>query len=176
MGMLPLVSFVAASILGGSLLGICLAGASLLVSSVKAAQIGLVFAVGAVATVALVRPRVRSWLPGRRCQVPRYHTTGQSLTSVGFKWGLELGVGVCTLIVTPAFLTLVAVGLTQRPAIAIVGLLAVYGLVRGGTIATFAVLKSRVHGDRLPPGVGLERVMRGPLSALSVLAVLQAVT
>jgi hypothetical protein len=162
-------------LLGGVTLGVFVGASSILFAQVEAARLAFVLTIGGVATAALVHPPLRSWLPGRSCQVPQYHVTGEPMVTVGLKWGFELGTGVCTFVVTPAFLTLLAVGLLQEPATRVIALLGLYGLVRGVTIATFSLLPAQNASDRRPPGVGLERGMRIPLLAISLIAIAEAI-
>jgi hypothetical protein len=78
---------------------------------------------------------------------------------------VELGVGVRTFVVTPAFYGLLAVVVsTGRPETAL-GLGAFYGFARGATTAAFAVVvgrRSATAGEEVDAGFGLERALRVP--------------
>jgi hypothetical protein len=93
-------------------------------------------------------------------------------TRAALRWGAELGTGVLTLVVTPAMYALIGVALAQKQALAVVGVLAVYGAARGIAIASGALAHTRLRrqGVERLPGVGLARGMRLPLAIAVLLA------
>jgi hypothetical protein len=137
-------------------------------------RIAAVLGVGALAGVAVVWPPARRWLPERACQVPSalmHFPPGRA----AFRWGLDLGTGVSTFVVTPGMYALLAVAVGQARPMAVVGLCALYGACRGAAIAWFAlVLARRRETTERSPGVGLERSLRMPLAIAILVAAVAA--
>jgi hypothetical protein len=166
---LPAVCVTVGALAGGVLLGVALGVVVLVTSPLDAVRAGILWGLVAVAVVALLVPQVRPWLPQRRCQVGG-NRLRQSGASVGAAvWGFELGLGVRTYLVTPAFYGMAAlqIGLGS-PALALVAS-ATYGLSRGAAIASAAILigsrkrRGVTSGD---VGLGLEPRSRPLLAAV----------
>jgi hypothetical protein len=87
------------------------------------------------------------------------------LDLTAFRWGIQLGLGVCSFVVTPGLYALLAVAVGEREAVFAWTICLVYGVTRGGTIAGFSFLNARRDrtGGGPQPGTGLERVLRIPL-------------
>lgn len=168
---MPLASLVAGTTAGGLVTGAVLAGAWYVLQPFDTARTAIVVALGALAAVALVYPRLRYWLPERPCQV-RSVRMHQGLARAGFRWGVELGTGTYTYVVTPALYAVLAVSVAMsRPLDALI-VWVVYGASRGLAIAWFgfrvAHCASRLEDA---PGTGLERAMRVPLLLMVAIAV-----
>lgn len=169
----PLISLVLGTTLGGVGVGILVAALAHLFAVIPAARSGVLIGLGTLSATAVALPGLRRWLPDRTCQVRPYHVYMVPLTRVAFRWGIELGVGVCTFIVTPAFFALLAVAVTQPLPQRAAMLLALYGAARGLTIAYFAMAQSDREIE-VSPGLGLERRLRVPMAITVLGAVLFA--
>lgn len=139
-------------------------------------RVAAVLGVGGLAALALAWPGIRLWLPERRCQVS---STVMHLPPVrgAFHWGVELGTGVTTYVVTPAMYALLAVAVAQTQPLIVPALCGLYGCCRGAAIARFAL--AYAHMDerrRSTPGAGLEAALRLPVLAATLAAVAVAVT
>jgi len=131
----PLTMLVAGSTVGGVILGGILWGIWL-----GLAQAEIVLAAVAVSGTLVTfhgwkYPRVRSHLPERKCQVSRtlWHT--HSLEAASFRWGVTLGLGVCTFAVTPGLYSFLTALVTARSPFVLPGIGAAYGLTRGGCVS-----------------------------------------
>lgn len=138
------------------------------------ARIAIVVGVGLVATMALLWPAVRRWLPDAACQVREERLALGTPGGASFMWGFELGVGVRTFAVTPALFVLPALALSQSAPGSAALVAGLYGLARGSVIACFAVVRARRDPSLGLPGLGLERAMRIPLVVAIGAAVLAA--
>jgi hypothetical protein len=148
----------AGSSLGGVLLGAALLPLTLLSRVAPQLAVGSVIGVGVLVEIALLHSGWRRWLPQRHCQVVRSLASSLSLPRAAFKWGLDLGLGLCTLPVTPALYAFLAVLSIQRSAwVTLMGGL-VYGSVRGAAIA----LASAIAGE-----AGLLKMRAGRLKRIS---------
>lgn len=155
----PLGFLVLGATLGGTTLGFAAAVARYFLSPAPTARIGIAIGLGALTVFAIVNPRWRAWIPERACQVRPHHLMPGSMNWVAFRWGIELGLGVCTFIVTPAFYGLIAVSLVQpNPLTAALPMIA-YGASRGLTITAFS-LSTPSSVEQPIPGLGLERRLR----------------
>src|SRR5437867_5744650 len=89
-------------------------------------------------------PHLNAFLPERKCQVRQetFHQT--SFARTGFRWGVELGLGLRTWCVTPALFVLcgMTLVLASVPGVAACG---VYGLARGSAIAIVSIAKRRLE-------------------------------
>jgi hypothetical protein len=166
---LPLASLVTGTTLGGLLMGGGLVLAWFALEPSDAVRTAIVLGVGGVCAAAVLIPSLRRWLPEAACQVPSKRMA-EDIHSAAFRWGVELGTGVSTFVVTPALYALLAVALVQHGPILVAAVLGVYGCTRGAAIASFAVVYARrTEYDAVLPGIGLERAMRVPL-VLSIVA------
>lgn len=134
-------------------------------SLLSGARIGIALAALAVGFLGMLVPRTKVWLPQRAAQVSSelIHTgrTGR----MSFGWGFELGVGVRTFLVTPAFYGLFAVALAQRTPLIALGIGVAYGASRGAALAVMT-LASREPSHRVAAILrtdGVTRLMRVPL-------------
>lgn len=160
----PLASLVAGTTAGGLLMGVGLVLGWYAVAALDGGRPAVLLGVGGVAAIAVVWPALRRWLPEAACQVASVRLA-EAKHRAAFRWGVELGTGVCTFVVTPALYAVLAVSLAQvKPwlALAVSG---VYGCTRGAAIAWFAIVHARrdLRGGARVPGVGLEPAMRLPL-------------
>ncbi len=151
--------------LGGVLLGTLLAVLSLLSRHAPAARAGTAIAASAVSGLALFVPGVLRWLPDRECQVRKYFMHAKGYTRAAFRWGIELGLAVCTFFVTPALLALLVLGAAQRSVAGALWVGAAYGTTRGLAILLFTVLvaNGRYHS---PEELGNRVVARTRLPIL----------
>lgn len=169
----PLACLLVGTSTGGFLLGLVAIMGSMIVSTSAPMRFAVLIAGTTVAGASILWPGLRRWLPERACQVDKGRVTqGRSLAAFG--WGIELGVGVRTLIATPAFYALLGIAVAQRsPSQALFVCLA-YGFARGSTIVWAAVLDAirerRGQASRRPLNGALERSMRVPTLAAIVLA------
>ena len=167
---LPLAGLLAGTTSGGLLLGAALVVAWYALAPLDALRTAAILGVGAVAATGVLWPRARRWLPERACQVAST-LMRDSPGRAAFRWGLELGTGVSTFVVTPAMYALLAVAVGQGQPVVVVALCSLYGTSRGAAIAWFAVVYSRrAQAQEHQPGVGLERALRVPLALAIVVA------
>jgi hypothetical protein len=164
---------------GGGLLGAGVAALSSVMSSFEAARTGLILGVSSVAAIGIGRSGLRRWLPERACQVSSVPLHMETLERVAIRWGLQLGFGLCTFVVTPALYALLATAVGQTNPLDAGALCMAYGISRGVTIASFAILHGRwasAGGDPdQPEAAGLERALRAPLLLAIAIAVVTAV-
>lgn len=148
-------------------MGAAVGATSYLLTPFMPGRAGLVLAVAGVSTVAVTWPRARRWLPDRACQVSKSLLLKRSLGRAALRWGTELGLGVCTFVVTPAFYALLVVALGQRTPVVAASLCVIYGMVRGATIACFALVQASREAVGRDWGWSetgmLERALRPPL-------------
>lgn len=169
----PLLMLVVGSTAGGLILGIIASALSLVLAQFHALRAGLLGGVASISILATLWLRARAWLPQRACQVSGSHLRRYALKETALRWGLTLGVGVCTFLVTPALYALIAVAVVQPNAFVAGGICVLYGISRGTTIAVFALVvgkreESGTYGRE--PGRGLERALRLPLVAVTAAA------
>lgn len=167
----PSVCLVVGGLLGGAVLGLVVTAGRFILMPLTGASTGLLIVSIAASVVGLLRPQARRWLPERTCQVSDALIRG-SMRRAGFRWGLVLGAGVCTYLVTPAMYAMIGVAVAQRGCLSSGLICTSYGLARTLAIAGFVALR-RTQGrwGTTEPGEGLERVLRVPLVALSIAAV-----
>ncbi len=161
----PLAYLVLGTGLGGLALGLGATAAWLMIHSTASLRVGLVVGLGTVAALAVMCPSLCVWIPERSCQVPGSLTRTKSMRRTAFLWGLQLGIGVRSFVVTPAFYGMLAVAACQRHPQAVSLVCLTYGLVRGAAIAFVSVRKRRFQGPLAGPGpgIGLERALRVPM-------------
>jgi hypothetical protein len=142
------------------------------------AKHSVVLGLGIIAIASLLVPSLAQLLPERPCQVQSSVLHAKGRSRAAWDWGIELGLGVRTFIVTPGFHALLAVAVGQHHALMATLVCATYGLVRGLTIAYFAVEQGR-HGaapeHSRRDGIGLAWAFRTPLLALSATGAILAV-
>ncbi len=152
---------------------------SLLVGPVGNARSGLILAAAAVSVVGVLFPGLRRWLPERACQVASAEVLRWGRTRAAFNWGVKLGTGVSTFMVTPALYALLGVAAGQREALTAGVLCTAYGMARGTTIAGFALTEGRRDAKAacgITKEIGaLEQALRAPLVMAVVLASVAAV-
>ncbi len=155
------------------MLGVGAAAAWLALRVVTTLRIGVLLGVALLSASALIRPSIRRWIPERACQVPGSLVQRHRMSHVAYLWGFQLGLGIRTFLVTPAFYGMLAVAVGQRHVCESILICVVYGLARGMAIAVVAV-RRRPRGafSELDLLVGLERKLRIPLVVVLVLAVL----
>jgi hypothetical protein len=123
----------------------------------------------------------RDLVPSRSCQVdPALLSSGRSRAAM--EWGKQLGTGVRSHLVTPAFYGFLGFALASGPVRAF-GLSVIYGAARSAAIGTGAIGVARRRARctlSLEPGLGLERRSRGivgmALLASSILLIGHAMT
>jgi len=159
------------SIVGGALLGGILAAASLLARTAPTVRSGTALAVAVAASLGLLVPGVVRWLPDRECQVRKYFMYSVGHTKAAFRWGIELGLAVCTFFVTPALLSLLVLGAAQSSPVGSLLVGGVYGTTRGVSMLLFTILVAK---GRFPsPEPLAERVVLGtrlPILAAMLIA------
>lgn len=114
----------------------------------------LLFSVGSV--VALFVPSVRALLPDRQRQVRVKHMRSRPARAAA-EWGFDLGTGVLTHYITPAFYAFLGVAVAQASPEATFGVTVMYGLARGTAIAGLAVRYSHLDDSSAPALRGLYR-------------------
>ncbi len=168
---LPLASLVSGGVLGGTLLGATIAAVATALSVIPRARLGIALGLLVVAAVSTLWGHDAWWIPQRACQVTGRRLVAQGRVRAGFFWGLDLGIGVRTFLVTPAFYAVIGLGLGARhPALGIL-IGTVYGLARTCTIAVFSIVVSRrlqTVSDSREPALGLATRSR-PILALAAL-------
>lgn len=139
-------------------LGAALVGLWWLLGLLEGTGTAALVAISGLAVLAIAVPTVRPWLPERACQVSRVHMC-RPPTRAALTWGLQLGMGVLTFVVTPALYALLIIAATQPQAIHGFALASLYGFSRGMVIAAVALAHGRAlaRGDGAMIGVGLER-------------------
>lgn len=141
-----------------------------------ALQSAVVLAVGGLAALGAVWVPVRAWLPERACQVSTVPMRDEP-SRAGFRWGVTLGTGLSTYVVTPAIYCLLVVTLGQTHPAGTLGACVFYGAFRGGVIAWFSCAHGRARTRRVPvPGAGLEATLRWPLCVVMIAATATAVS
>ncbi|MBK5227974.1 MAG: hypothetical protein JJE05_05650 [Actinobacteria bacterium] len=95
----------------------------------------------------------------------------EGLAQASLRWGVELGMGVRTFIVTPAFYGLLVVAVAQPAPIATVTILVFYGVTRGLTIVFFSLRIASISGDSVL-GAGMGEKLRHPAAAMLLVVVL----
>lgn len=173
------MALVAGSTGGGVLLGVTVTAAWYLLAPFSSARSGVVLGVVTLSAIAVGWPGLRRWLPERACQVASSQLLRFSRERAAIHWGVTLGVGVSTFVVTPAFYALVAVALAQERALMAGLLCTVYGAVRGATIACFALTEARREA-KADEGVcrrmgTIEHALRAPLMVAIVVATTVAI-
>lgn len=167
----PLAWLVAGTTIGGLVTGAVLLLLWQALAPFDAARLAIVLGVGGLAAAAVVWPALRPWLPEAACQLREEVMAAGTVHRAAFRWGVELGMGVCTFAVTPALYAVLALALAQSEALLVIAILAIYGWARGGAIVWFAVVHARQPLGARPPGLGLERHMRLPLTIAIAAAV-----
>lgn len=171
---MALVHLLAGTTSGGAVLGLGTAVAAFASSRVPAIRLGVLLGLGLVSITATVAPAWRRWIPQRGRQVRSGLIHERDRKSAAFIWGLELGSGIRTLVVTPAFYGLLALAVSQSTALRALAIGLLYGATRGGVIVTVAEVARRLERSRPPewePAQGLEVRLRAPLAMLTALAV-----
>lgn len=171
---IPLATLIAGTALGGFLLGIAILAVGSLLALLPGGKRGIGLALLALSAIALLQPRVRRWIPERACQVSDALFFATSRSRAALRWGITLGLGVCTFLVTPGFYGLIGIAILQPDPASGPILCAVYGVSRGLTISTAAALNGRGRGTGRPAAVAvdgrLEGGLRIPLFLLAAIA------
>jgi hypothetical protein len=170
----PRAALVLGTTIGGAFLGAVLVPIWFAIDALPSVRPAMAVGVAIAVVLALVWPGLRRWLPGPACQVQEERMAWGSIYRVAFDWGVELGLGVRTFVVTPALFMVPTMALLQPSGLAVLAIPTIYGFVRGATIACFAALRARPKRRRALPGTGIERRMRIPLAAATIVAVLVA--
>jgi hypothetical protein len=170
----PLIALALGSSLGGCVLGTLLAILSLFLSQTSAARAGTTIAVSAISALGLLVPGVLRWLPDRECQVRKYFIYERGKTWAAFRWGIELGLGVCTFFVTPARMALLVLGAAQRSPAKSFWVGATYGTTRGVAMLLFTVLIAKGLYPS-PESIGDRAVARTRLPLLALIIAATAV-
>jgi hypothetical protein len=152
-----LSSLVAGGWLGGLMLGLAVGTIAIILSRLPEARIGISLGLIGAGVVASLTRRVPWWTPQRTCQVSPYRIVAQGPRRAAFAWGVELGVGIRTFVVTPAIYALVGVALLARSIVLCALLCCIYGAARAGTIAgmAFAVRRRLQIGNSQEPLLGV---------------------
>lgn len=157
----------------GGVLGVGSASVALALRGYPSLRIGLLVGLGCVSIGATLFRRWRRWIPQRGRQVRSALLREKTPDRAAFGWGFQLGTGVRTLVVTPAFYAFVALAASQTRPVAAFFLCVFYGAARGATIFAFSELTLRMEGPGRAdwePGHGLEKGLRVPLAAAFGLA------
>lgn len=165
----PLVSLCFGSTVGGLLLGLTLALLSQALAMQTVARGAVVLGLAGLATAPVLFPALAVILPERACQVQESFLRSKGREQAAWAWGIELGVGFRTFIVTPGLYALFAVAIGQPHPLKAMLVCATYGAVRGMVIATFSIglARPRIRKGETPlPGLGLASALRTPLLIL----------
>lgn len=167
---LPLLALIAGSSLGGAALGIGVAGIQYALADRQAAQMSLAVSIAAVSLLALLSPRARRLLPQRRRQVSSSCLL-RTRSRAAFRWGITLGTGFSTFVVTPMMYALPAIALVQTSLALAFMICVLYGFSRGLTIAIASVASARrTSGDSIV-GLGFGQRLQVPLGATVISAI-----
>lgn len=139
---LPLIGVVLASTMGGILLGASLAAISKLLGALSVTGVGIALGLAMLAVIAMLWSPASRLLPERRRQVSSRLLLGPSRFRASLRWGFELGIGVSTYAVTPAFYLVLALGLAADSLRVPLLMGAAYGMARGIAIAAFSIRRS----------------------------------
>lgn len=167
----PLPLFAVGGLIGGLALGLGLGAATVASESLTGAAVGVGWALAIVSLAGLASQRLWKWFPQRACQVAAGQRFRQGRSTTSLIWGIQLGAGVTTYLVTPAFYGLLGVAFALQSPLTAVLAGAVYGLTRCLMIDAVAVVRrqARLMGQDILPLVGLEARMRLPLAATIVI-------
>lgn len=171
---MALAHLVAGTISGGAMLGLGTAAAALVLGRAPAIRLGVLLGLSLVSITSTVIPAWRRWLPQRGRQVRSGLIHERNRESAAFLWGVELGTGIRTWVVTPAFYGLLALCVSQSSALRAFAICLLYGATRGSVIVTLAEVVRQVERSRpaeWEPAHGLEGKLRRPLALLIALAV-----
>jgi hypothetical protein len=168
---MPLLILVAATTIGGALLGATASVAGMILAGVG--SLALAFGLAIVALAATFFPRITSILPEPQRQVPAWLFLSESRGTCAARWGLSLGVGLRTHMVTPALLVLVGCMVLLSSPITGLAAGAVYGLSRGVAIVSLASLQRRndtVRAGAYPKPLSRLRAVLPLVGTVSVVA------
>lgn len=170
-------AYVAGSLLGGACLGLASAAGSVAVASVGSRGAARIAVAAIVVTYALAEAVGWSiWRPNSTWQVPAAYRRTPYIRTVGFVWGVGLGVGWLTKNSTAAFLMFFVASLVAQPPMALLAG-CIFGLIRGMTLmlvigpTTFegvAMRLSNIRSHRLVPRLGTVALGLLLASALTV--------
>lgn len=135
---------------------------------------GLSLGILLIAAIGAVRDPIPWWVPQRACQVSARRLVSHHITRVSLRWGFDLGIGVRTFVVTPAFYGIIALAIVAPSPVFSLALGELYGLARVVTIATFSrvVRRRLVAGcDRTEPALGLARRLRWAVGLATLLMI-----
>lgn len=168
----PMVSMVIGTTVGGSIFGAGVAFVREIAGARRSGTLILALSASAMSlcVLASISPRLQILLPYPRRQVRRELLWLHGRVKGAFIWGIDLGAGFRTYIVTPALYGLLAIGLLLRDSAGI-AVLTMYGLARGSSICALAIYKGRrvdtCNADRLLDG-RVARLARWPLLGVSL--------
>ena len=169
----PLASLVAGGTVGGALFGAILGVISYVLGFAPAIQLGLAAGIILASAVATLSHPVPWWMPQRTCQVSGHRLVAQPIAVASFDWGFELGMGIRTFMVTPAFYGIVGLAIAApNPSVALVVGMA-YGCARALTITCFipTVRRLQLAGcEATEPGLGLANRLRFVLALTTIAA------
>lgn len=169
----PLASLVAGGTVGGALFGSVLAAVSLVLGLARGIQLGVALGIVLAAAVAALSHPAPWWVPQRTCQVSGHRLVAQHITAASFGWGFDLGVGVRTFVVTPAFYGIVGLAIAAPNPLFSMLIGTGYGCARVLTIACFSRVVRRlqlVGCEATEPGLGLAKRLRFLLALATVAA------
>lgn len=144
--------------MGGFALGLGMAFVGLIIISVPG-LVGLLVVLTLFAVAAMFSSRAKELLPQRSAQVRYEDRLRMNPLAASFKWGVQLGAGVATRVITPAFYVMLAIGCLLGGWVAVtIGVL--YGTTRCTIILAVGARKAylesvgdaecRVDGNVLP--------------------------
>lgn len=173
---LPLAFLVAGTTTGGLVLGAVVTLAWYVLAPIDAMRTGILIAMAMLAAIAVAWPPTQRWLPERACQVSDSPRVRASMERAAFGWGVRLGMGVCTFLVTSAFYALLALALSQKSPRAAFGICLTYGAARGIAIAAFTLVEARRDATGLTRELALGNLMRLPLLVAIAAGVFTVIT
>jgi hypothetical protein len=155
---------------GGGALGLVLLVVGRILETPESLRVGILLGITTLSVAALYSRTVRRYVPDRPRQLKESLLLTRTPSQVAALWGFDLGLGLRTLIVTPAIYAFVAVAALQPSWIATLGVCLLYGVTRGLAVATFMERSQRRSIDLV--GAGLNARMKTPLALAAILAAL----
>ncbi len=152
-------------------IAIAVASAAMILSQTPLLRLGILVGLGGIGLAAILSTTVERTLPERPCQVPRSAVLRYGLTTASLRWGVQLGLGFQSFVVTPAIYVLLAVTLSAGSAAHAAIPWIVYGMARGSSISLVSIWMSASGAcARGPMRLRTKSVLVSPLLLLGIAA------
>ncbi len=143
----------------------------MILSQTPLLRLGILVGLGGIGLAAILSTTVERTLPERPCQVPRSAVLRYGLTTASLRWGVQLGLGFQSFVVTPAIYVLLAVTLSAGSAAHAAIPWIVYGMARGSSISLVSIWMSASGAcARGPMRLRTKSVLVSPLLLLGIAA------